>query len=96
MTGTNGKTSVAWMLASCSSELYGKGASLGTLGVTKIEQQKIEIEERSLTTFETIEYQRSLREIRDAGIKHVAVEVSSQGIAHDRTPGHRMGRSRIH
>jgi UDP-N-acetylmuramoyl-L-alanyl-D-glutamate--2,6-diaminopimelate ligase len=86
VTGTNGKTTCAWLLASAVDRLAHRGAYLGTLGAGF----PPEVEGRSLTTPDVITLHRQLRALADAGATHVAMEVSSHALDQRRLDGVRM------
>ena len=83
ITGTNGKTTVAWLIAQCKQRLGEACGYIGTLGVGIGE---IEID-GSITTPATIELHRQLAEFRDASAVCAAVEVSSHALVQNRVDG---------
>jgi UDP-N-acetylmuramoyl-L-alanyl-D-glutamate--2,6-diaminopimelate ligase len=76
VTGTNGKTTCAWLLASAAGRLARRGAYLGTLGAGF----PPEVAGAALTTPDVISLHRQLRALADAGASHVAMEVSSHAL----------------
>jgi UDP-N-acetylmuramoyl-L-alanyl-D-glutamate--2,6-diaminopimelate ligase len=86
VTGTNGKTTCAWLLASAVERLARRGAYLGTLGAGFPPQ----VEAGALTTPDVITLHRQLRALADAGATHVAMEVSSHALDQGRVDGVRM------
>jgi UDP-N-acetylmuramoyl-L-alanyl-D-glutamate--2,6-diaminopimelate ligase len=86
VTGTNGKTTCAWLLASAIGRLARRGAYLGTLGAGFPPQ----VERGALTTPDVISLHRQLRALADANASHVAMEVSSHALAQGRVNGVRM------
>jgi len=86
VTGTNGKTTCAWLLASAVDRLARRGAYLGTLGAGF----PPEVERGALTTPDVISLHRQLRALADAGATHVAMEVSSHALDQRRIEGVRM------
>ena len=83
ITGTNGKTTVAWLMSQ-SLQLLGKScAYAGTLGFGI---DAVDAEE-GLTTPDVIEMHRRLAEFRDAGAGFAAVEVSSHALSQHRIDG---------
>lgn len=83
VTGTNGKSTVAWMLSRCLRTLGHRCGYAGTLGhgVDSIEQGS------SMTTPDVIETHRRLAEFRDADASHAAIEVSSHALDQGRVSG---------
>ena len=86
VTGTNGKTTCAWLLASAASRLARRGAYLGTLGAGF----PPDVAGGALTTPDVITLHRQLRALADAGATHVAMEVSSHALDQQRINGVRM------
>lgn len=86
VTGTNGKTTVAYLLAQCLQRLGRPAAYLGTLGAG-IEEI---VAASGLTTPDCVEVHRQLAEFRDSGATHVAMEVSSHGLSQHRVDGVRF------
>lgn len=83
VTGTNGKSTVAWLLAQCLQRLGRPSAYAGTLGYgTGV----IETAE-GMTTPDVIELHRRLATFRDDGATHAAIEVSSHALAQRRADG---------
>jgi UDP-N-acetylmuramoyl-L-alanyl-D-glutamate--2,6-diaminopimelate ligase len=81
ITGTNGKTSSAWLLLQAWKQLDIAGAYIGTLGYGTLEQ----IYTLKNTTPSALELQKILAGFVDQGITHVAMEVSSHGLSLGRT-----------
>lgn len=73
VTGTNGKTSITYFLAQCLQD----SALIGTLGCGPLS----DIQPTGFTTPQPAQLQRLLRQLCDAGIKTVAMEVSSHALA---------------
>ncbi len=86
VTGTNGKTTCAWLLASAVKHLGRRGAYLGTLGAGF----PPEVAGAALTTPDVITLHRQLRALADAKASHVAMEVSSHALDQGRVDGVRM------
>ncbi|MGH8136256.1 MAG: Mur ligase family protein, partial [Steroidobacteraceae bacterium] len=86
VTGTNGKTTCAWLLASAARGATHRGAYLGTLGSGFPPQ----LESAALTTPDVISLHRQLRALSDAGATHVAMEVSSHALDQGRIDGVRL------
>jgi UDP-N-acetylmuramoyl-L-alanyl-D-glutamate--2,6-diaminopimelate ligase len=76
ITGTNGKTTVAHMLASIVEVAGGHAGVIGTIGA-RIGHDRIELER---TSPEASDFQRLLRRMVDAGVDTAAVEVSSHAL----------------
>lgn len=81
VTGTKGKTSVAYMVWKI---LEDAGMKCGIIG-TIFNGFKGHMAQAERTTPESAELQRSLREMKDAGCKAAVIEVSSQGMMMSRT-----------
>jgi UDP-N-acetylmuramoyl-L-alanyl-D-glutamate--2,6-diaminopimelate ligase len=83
VTGTNGKTTVSWLLAQCLRRLGRTCGYAGTLGYG--------VDELSggggMTTPDVVELHRRLAIFREAGASCAAVEVSSHALAQDRIDG---------
>lgn len=86
VTGTNGKTTVAFLIAQCMQRLDRRCAYLGTLGAG-IENP---VSGAVMTTPACIELQRDLAEFRSQGAGHVAMEVSSHALHQKRVDGVRF------
>ena len=83
VTGTNGKTTCAWLLARC----YGnEGAYIGTLGAGRPDQLVPNLN----TTPDIVNLHRMLRSLVDDGVRHVALEVSSHALDQNRIAGLRI------
>ena len=83
VTGTNGKTTVAWLLAQCLQRLGKPCGYSGTLGYGVDELGGGE----GMTTPDVVEFHRRLSVFRDAGAAYAAVEISSHALAQDRIDG---------
>lgn len=86
VTGTNGKTSVAYFTRHLWARSGRKSASLGTLGLMADGLP----EEPGLTTPEPVRLHAQLATLSDAGISHLALEASSHGLAQRRLDGVRI------
>ncbi|MDP6305655.1 MAG: Mur ligase family protein, partial [Alphaproteobacteria bacterium] len=86
VTGTNGKTSVVTFLRQIWTGLGAKAASAGTLGIVAkgFENRK------SLTTPDSAELHRNLRDLARFGIRRLALEASSHGLSQHRLDGVRV------
>lgn len=80
VTGTNGKTTCAWLLAQALSACGRPTAYLGTLGAAFGDTQ----ETGELTTPDAVTVQRQLAGFRDRGAQAVAMEVSSHALVQQR------------
>ena len=87
VTGTNGKTTTVGILRHLLDDAGGRSASIGTLGVLIGSEGKAVDGGSDLTTPGPIELQRVLRLLVDAGVKTVAMEVSSHSLDQDRVEG---------
>jgi UDP-N-acetylmuramoyl-L-alanyl-D-glutamate--2,6-diaminopimelate ligase len=76
ITGTNGKTTTAYMLESI---LAASGGQVGVIGTVNIRYPGFE-KQATITTPESLDLQRILREMLDVGVTHVVLEVSSHGL----------------
>ena len=76
VTGTNGKSSVCDLLQQAYRLLGVSGAAIGTLGVYGETLWR----KPGMTTADPIQVQAELAMLRDAGVTHVAMEVSSHGL----------------
>lgn len=86
VTGTNGKTSVAWLLSSMFRELSGKAGLIGTLGTGILKQGEApQFGDLATTTPNPIELHEALAEVRDSGTQYAAIEATSQGLVQNRT-----------
>jgi UDP-N-acetylmuramoyl-L-alanyl-D-glutamate--2,6-diaminopimelate ligase len=78
VTGTNGKSSVAWLLAQALD-----GAMIGTLGVGRPGQHRA----LSHTTPDVLSLHRLLAELREQGVERVVLEASSHALDQNRLAG---------
>ena len=83
VTGTNGKTTIAWLVHALCARAGWRAGLLGTLGA-RIGDETLEGER---TTPEAPDLQRLLRRMVDAGCRVAAMEVSSHALALDRPRG---------
>jgi len=83
VTGTNGKTTVAWLIAQCCELLEQSCGYIGTLGtgVGAVEGGE------GMTTPGAVELHDSLAGFRNAGATWAAIEVSSHALAQNRVDG---------
>lgn len=80
ITGTNGKTTCAYLLAQCLERLGSQAAYIGTIGWGRIGA----LASPTLTTPDVVTVHRILAQLRTAGVREVAMEVSSQALDQDR------------
>lgn len=83
ITGTNGKTTIAYQLAQAHDLLGHASAYIGTIGQGNVHQLK----PLENTTPDALCLQRLLAQYRDQGIKHVCMEVSSHALSQHRVDG---------
>ena len=83
VTGTNGKTTVAWLVAQCMEALGRHCGYIGTLGIGIGE---IDCGD-GMTTPGAIELHQNLANFRDQGAEWAAVEVSSHALSQNRIAG---------
>jgi len=80
ITGTNGKTTCAYLLAQCLEKLGSQAAYMGTIGWGRT----VSLAAPTLTTPDAVTLHRQLAQLRAAGVRDVAMEVSSQALDQDR------------
>jgi UDP-N-acetylmuramoyl-L-alanyl-D-glutamate--2,6-diaminopimelate ligase len=83
VTGTNGKTTVAWLLRQCLLRLDRSCAYVGTLGSGLGEIAATD----TMTTPDAVRLHAQLAAYRDAGARYAAIEVSSHALAQNRVAG---------
>jgi UDP-N-acetylmuramoyl-L-alanyl-D-glutamate--2,6-diaminopimelate ligase len=86
VTGTSGKTSVAAFTRQIWAALGHQAASIGTVGVVTPTREVY----GSLTTPDPVALHRTLSELADEGITHLALEASSHGLDQHRLDGVRI------
>jgi UDP-N-acetylmuramoyl-L-alanyl-D-glutamate--2,6-diaminopimelate ligase len=86
ITGTNGKTSIAEFTRQIFAACGHRAASLGTIGVVKPDGAVY----GSLTTPDPVTLHRTLQELADEGVTHLALEASSHGLDQHRLDGVRI------
>ena len=86
VTGTSGKTSVAAFTRQIWAALGKRAASVGTIGVVTPVREVY----GSLTTPDPVALHRTLAELADEGITHLAIEASSHGLDQHRLDGVRV------
>lgn len=83
ITGTNGKTTTAYMLRAILEKAGKKTGLIGTLGVFYDGQT----EEATLTTPDPIALQATLARMRDSGVEYAVMEVSAHALYYDKIAG---------
>ncbi len=94
VTGTNGKTSVAWWMAQALSLLGRRCGVVGTLGVGEPPSSAspaAAVLSTGLTTPDPVTLQSAFRRFVDSGFAACAIEASSIGIVEQRLAGTRIG-----
>jgi UDP-N-acetylmuramoyl-L-alanyl-D-glutamate--2,6-diaminopimelate ligase len=86
ITGTNGKTTVAYLLAQCLERLKVDAAYIGTIGWGRVGALQVPTH----TTPDVISVHRQLSKLRALGVRDVAVEVSSHALDQGRVDGVRF------
>ena len=85
VTGTNGKTSVAWIISQLFSMKFGQSFYMGTLGSVEFHKDSFtQIEDDGRTGTDPVSFHRLIRKFTDAGIKRGAIEITSHGIDQSR------------
>ena len=87
VTGTNGKTTTVHMLRHLLDTERAHAASIGTVGILVGSQGKEFADDTGLTTPGPLQLQRLLRSLVDAGVRTVAMEVSSHALHQRRVEG---------
>ena len=86
ITGTNGKTTTAWMVMQAMSALGARAGYVGTLGHALDGR----LQQGELTTPDCINFHRLLRDFANRGAAHVVAEVSSHALDQERVAGVRF------
>lgn len=84
VTGTNGKTSVAYFFMQLCALSDLKSASIGTLGVIQSAQELRYISDPVLTTPDPVTLNSTLNDLALQSVTHVALEASSHGLVMNR------------
>src|SRR5688572_20536397 len=87
ITGTNGKTTTAHIVRHLLDSPRAVAASIGTVGVLVGSEGRPHGEDTGLTTPGPVELQRLLRSLVDAGVRQIAMEVSSHALHQQRVGG---------
>jgi UDP-N-acetylmuramoyl-L-alanyl-D-glutamate--2,6-diaminopimelate ligase len=85
-TGTSGKTSVAAFTRQIWTTIGYRAASIGTIGVVSPKGERY----GSLTTPDPVELHRTLDQLANEGVTHLAIEASSHGLDQHRLDGVRI------
>jgi UDP-N-acetylmuramoyl-L-alanyl-D-glutamate--2,6-diaminopimelate ligase len=83
VTGTNGKTTVAYLIQQCLDLLNQKCGYVGTLGTGIADS----VADGSMTTPPCISLHKTFADFRDQGAMHAAVEISSHALEQNRVDG---------
>jgi UDP-N-acetylmuramoyl-L-alanyl-D-glutamate--2,6-diaminopimelate ligase len=83
ITGTNGKTTCAYLLAQCLERLGHAAAYMGTIGWGR----PAALSEPTHTTPDAVTVHRTLAQLRATGVREVAMEVSSHALDQGRVDG---------
>jgi UDP-N-acetylmuramoyl-L-alanyl-D-glutamate--2,6-diaminopimelate ligase len=86
ITGTNGKTTTAYLLAQALERLDRPAGYVGTIGWGRLDALQVP----KHTTADVITVHRQLAALRSAGARHVAMEVSSHALDQGRVDGVRF------
>ncbi len=86
ITGTNGKTTTAWLVMQAIARLGGSAGYVGTLG----HGLNGRLRAAGLTTPDCISFHRQLRELADGGATDVVAEISSHALDQERVAGVRF------
>jgi UDP-N-acetylmuramoyl-L-alanyl-D-glutamate--2,6-diaminopimelate ligase len=86
ITGTNGKTTCAYLLAQCLEKLGAAAAYIGTIGFGR----PAALAQPTHTTPDAISVHRILSRLRSSGVREVAMEVSSHALDQGRIAGVRF------
>ncbi len=83
ITGTNGKTTCAYLMAQCLERLGNAAAYMGTVGWGR----PAALKEPTHTTPDAVTMHRTLAQLRASGVREVAMEVSSHALDQGRVDG---------
>ncbi|MBB3059403.1 UDP-N-acetylmuramoyl-L-alanyl-D-glutamate--2,6-diaminopimelate ligase [Microbulbifer rhizosphaerae] len=87
VTGTNGKSTCAYLTSQLLARHFGSAAVMGTIGNGVWKDGDIELQETGLTTPDPVHLQAEYAEFRDRGVRAAAMEVSSHSLAQGRVHG---------
>lgn len=83
VTGTNGKTTITWLLEHIFNAC---GFNTGVIGTINIRYNNLSID-NGMTTPDAIDLQQTLHQMQAADVTHVIMEVSSHGLSLNRVDG---------
>jgi UDP-N-acetylmuramoyl-L-alanyl-D-glutamate--2,6-diaminopimelate ligase len=86
VTGTNGKTTTAYVIATALAKLQEPAAYAGTIGYGRVGA----LRSQAHTTPDCVSVHRGLAELRDDGVRFLGMEVSSHALAQQRVDGVRF------
>lgn len=87
VTGTNGKTTCAYLTSQLLAHHFGSAAVIGTIGNGIWNDSEIELQETGLTTPDPVRLQADFADYRDRGVRAAAMEVSSHSLSQGRVHG---------
>ena len=89
VTGTNGKSSCAWIMSQLSAKLLGSSAYIGTIGYLQLfdRGERSELTPNSLTTPDSADLYGFLSECKQKGITHIYLEATAHAIEQHRLSG---------
>ncbi|GAA5523933.1 UDP-N-acetylmuramoyl-L-alanyl-D-glutamate--2, 6-diaminopimelate ligase [Microbulbifer aestuariivivens] len=87
VTGTNGKSTCAYLAAQLLAQHFGSAGVMGTIGNGIWKDGQIQLEDTGLTTPDPVRLQADYAAFRDQGVKAAAMEVSSHALAQGRVHG---------
>ncbi|MES2677134.1 MAG: UDP-N-acetylmuramoyl-L-alanyl-D-glutamate--2,6-diaminopimelate ligase [Pseudomonadota bacterium] len=92
VTGTNGKTSVAYFIQQMQEIIGLKAASIGTIGIkTSDSSIQKELTSFALTTPDIVSLYKNLAILKQRGVNDIAIEASSIGLQQKRLAGLKIG-----
>ena len=80
ITGTNGKTTCASLVAQIAARLQGRAGLIGTLGWGMASDTGLELKDTGMTTPDAVRLQAILAQLRDRKVSTLAMEVSSHSL----------------